>query len=94
MKIKTGDYLYQAEHFTDRYGKRWQRVVRRRVLAVEDDTIALTGAEELQVPADEPPAGYEWQRLHGLLGMPGSLTLEQLGDRGFSTNFRLGRGAA
>lgn len=92
MRLKTGDWLYQSETFVDRYGKRWQRVVRRRVVAVEDDAIALTGAEELQVPADEPPAGYEWHRMQGLLGMGGTLTMEQLGDRGFSTSFRLGRG--
>jgi len=93
MKLKTGDHVYQTEYSTDHHGQRWQRIWRRRVLACTDDRVALAGAEVLTVPLDFP-GDLDWLPCDGILAMDTTLAWERLGERGYSTSFRLGRGAA
>ncbi|HBO14282.1 MAG TPA: hypothetical protein DD491_15960 [Halieaceae bacterium] len=93
MKPQPGSFVYQSEFSTDHQGRRWQKVWRRRVLTLTDDRLALSGAELMTVPLDAP-GDYDWQRCSGMLGMDLGLSIERFHERGFSTSFRLGRGAA
>ena len=93
MRLKTGDFVYQSEYSTDHHGNRWQRIWRRRVLACTEDRVALGGAEVLTVPLDFP-GDMDWLPCEGMLGMDVSLPWERFTERGYSTSFRLGRGAA
>ncbi|MEQ8263327.1 hypothetical protein [Pseudohaliea sp.] len=93
MKLKTGDFVFQTEFQTDSQCNRWQRVWRRRVLRVTDDRIALAGAEVLTLPLDFP-GDLDWLPCEGMLAMDTTLSWEKFTERGYSTSFRLGRGAA
>ena len=93
MKLRTGDHVYQCEYSTDHHGQRWQRIWRRRVLSCTADKVALSGAEVLSIMLDAP-CDYVWEPCTGIMGMDTSLTLERFSERGYSTSFRLGRGAA
>ena len=93
MKLKSGDHVFQSEWQTDPQGKRWQKVWRWRVLSCTDDRIALAGAEVMTLPLDAP-GDPVWEPCSGMLAMDSTLSWDRFGERGYSTRFALGRGAA
>lgn len=93
MKPQPGSFVYITEFQTDHQGQRWQKVWRRCVLSVTDDRIALSGAEAMRLPLDAP-GDFEWMPCGGIQGMDAGMSWDRFAERGYSTRFGLGRGAA